>query len=221
MWNLTPDVMILVGFYSGQLRRLVCVSGAWSLCMRSVRTSIAQSFWMSDVDMTLVADWHSPECVKLRVARLMKYHLERDATVDFWYEGQVRLRMFVDEVSCVVSDFVKHCWHQQQAYDMDEVLGQWDEGIIVLAKRFEAQGFVLARDLRCQRLGRTVREVVHTLYLLSVPHTPESCGCDCGGCVFDTELPIEVHACSERACRGRFQYDSHRMDYFHAGCLVR
>ena len=191
---LPQETTAAIVLFSSNMHALACLSLAWKIAVRRTKRLVANSFLASDLDLSFIPTQRSVDNVRTRLARLGD-HVQYSELPSFWFEAQLRIHWFFQEGDRCLDDFAKICWEMLPmpcAYL--SVFGDIG-GRVIPPERFHNKGLILGRDMGCLFLGKTMREVLETLLLLSGPGpvrisylTGEDCVCGCyleDGCPFD------------------------------------
>ena len=154
---LTQEATAAIVLLAGKLHVLACLSLAWKDIVCRLKRTLIESFLAFDIDRSFVPTQRSLDNMNSYLARLCTYehHCKR---MTFWFEAQLRLHWFFQERRRCVDDFAKICWEKMPmpcAYL--SVFGN-DGQLIIPPQRFHDKGFIGARDMECDFLGKKCRK---------------------------------------------------------------
>ena len=183
----------VVVIHASSIRVLACVNMAWLHSVRTVIRELRRGFLDGDFNVGCLA----PEVLhdgqaKMRLQRIlcMRYgNRVLDEDVVWWFRTQLYLQYAVGKSKMSFQDLLHRCYRfsSYRGYDFDIFEGVYRHCVMsqeslersLGSQLFNDARFVYARDLGCQHLGRSIREVLQTLICASDDATfcPYVCGC--------------------------------------------
>ena len=173
-------------------RVLACVNREWLHSVQTVIRELRRGFLDGDFDVDCLA----PEVLhdgqaKLRLQRVLDMRFGntcRSKEQEWWFRTQLYLQYAIGKSSLSIQDLLRRCHglSSYRRYDFDMFEGVYRHNVAretlkrsLGSQLFKDAGFVYARDLGCQHLGRSINEVLQTLICASEGTTfcPDMCGC--------------------------------------------
>ena len=184
------DVVVI---HASSIKVLACVNMAWLHSVRTVIRELRRGFLNGDFNVGCLA----PEVLhdgqaKMRLQRILCLRYGNrvlDEDVVWWFRTQLYLQYAVGKSKMSFQDLLHRCYlfSSYRGYDFDIFEGVYRHcgmsqetlGRSLASQLFHDARFVYARDLGCQHLGRSIREVLQTLICASDDATfcPYVCGC--------------------------------------------
>ena len=180
--------------HAGVSRVSACVNGEWLQAVRAVICELRRGFVGSGfyVDC-LWPDALDEDKAKRRLQRVLNIRFGNESIPDatlWWYNTQLYLHYAITKKPMSFQDLLYRCYlfSVYAGYDFDIFEGVYRHHTsahpetLLAAWVFCDARFVLSRDLGCQRLGRSVHEVLQTVIcaLAGKKLRPSLCGCGDG-----------------------------------------
>ena len=202
----------VVVIHASPSRVLACVNREWLHSVQTVIRELRRGFLDGDFDVDCLA----PEVLhdgqaELRLQRVLCMRFGNTSLSEeqvWWFRTQLYLQYAIGKSILSFQDLLRRCYlfSSYRGYDFDMFEGVYRHCVMsqetlersLGSQLFKDAGFVYARDLGCQHLGRSINEVLQTLICASEGTTfcPDMCGC--------AEEDLQIH-----------------MSFLHEGALSR
>ena len=180
----------VVVIHASSSRVLACVNRKWLHSVRTVIRELRRGFLDGDFHVGCLApDVLNDGQAELRLQRVlcMRYgNTGLDEEQVWWFRTQLYLQYAIGKSKMTFQDLLHRCYRfsSYRGYDFEGVyrhcvMSQETLERSLGSQLFKDAGFVYARDLGCQHLGRSINEVLQTLICASEGTTfcPDMCGC--------------------------------------------
>ena len=195
-WNLPRTVTLTVALYISSLHVLASVDTNWKHIVGCAKRYLIACFLSSTFDVHCLCDFFANENVRKPIlVKISRLHLGQpsegiDKEVLFWFEAQLHLGLLcrrsrtsllvVLELCFRRSSFSKYSFEDffppsRPSEDMYMCIGPFSPGGVAL---------VNARDMGCSQLGRSVNEVLASLWCMRLRGHYCSCGMEHRGLAF-------------------------------------
>ena len=183
----------VVVIHASPSRVLACVNREWLHSVQTVIRELRRGFLDGDFDVDCLAPevLHNGQA-KLRLQRVLCMRFGNKGLSEeqvWWFRTQLYLQYATGKSILSFQDLLRRCYlfSSYRGYDFDMFEGVYRHCVMsqenlersLGSQLFKDAGFVSARDLGCQHLGRSINEVLQTLICASEDATfcPYRCGC--------------------------------------------
>ena len=183
--HLPTSVTLTVALYIQSFYILASVDSNWKHIVGCADPYVIECFLGSNFDVRCLGDLFANESVmKYRLDRLCRLRLGEPSkaiatAVLFWCEAQLHIGLFCRRNRTSLRDVLERCFSHSpfSTYGFKGLFPEWslteDMHLLIGHRYFDELAFVNARDMGCQHLGRSVNEVLTSLWFVRVD------GCDC------------------------------------------
>ena len=186
---LPETVTLAVALYMPSLRALASVDKNLSHVVGRATRDIIDAFLCSDFDVHCLRDFVGIEFVgKPMLDKICRLHLGQpsegiDKEVLFWFDAQLHVGLLCKRSRTSLFVVLQLCFMRSSffKYSLKGLFPPWrlTEDMHMCLGHFNPAGVALvnSRDMGCLRLGRSVNEVLMSLWCMSVG----ACYCGCHG----------------------------------------
>ena len=186
-WNLPGTVTLTVALYIPSLHVLATVDTNWKHIVGCANRYIIDSFLCTNFDVRCLGDLFANEGVmmyrldKLCRARLGEPSEAIPSAVLFWFQAQLHIGLFCSRNRTSLRDLLERCFRHSpfSTYGFKGLFPEWslteDMHLLIGHRYFDELALVNARDMGCQHLGRSVNEVLTSLWFVR----GDGCYCAC------------------------------------------
>ena len=183
----------VVVIHASPSRVLACVNREWLHSVQTVIRELRRGFLDGDFDVDCLAPevLHDGQAeLRLRRVLCMRFgNTCRSKEQVWWFRTQLYLQYATGKSILSFQDLLRRCYlfSSYRGYDFDMFEGVYRHCVMsqetlersLGSQLFKDAGFVYARDLGCQDLGRSIHEVLQTLICASEGRTfcPHMCSC--------------------------------------------
>ena len=203
-WHLPTAVTLTVALYIPSFHILASVDSNWQHIVGCADRYVIECFLGSNFDVRCLGDLFANESVmKYRLDRLCRARLGEPSeaippAVLFWFEAQLHIGLFCSRNRTSLRDLLERCFRHSpfSTYGFKGLFPEWslteDMHLLIGHRYFDELALVNARDMGCQHLGRSVNEVLTSLWFMRVGgcycacHT-EQCGVSFTAVCFNAE----------------------------------
>ena len=203
-WHLPTAVTLTVALYIPSFHILASVDSNWQRIVGCADRYAIDCFLCSNFDVRCLGDLFANESVmKYRLDRLCRLRLGEPSkaiatAVLFWCEAQLHIGLFCSRNRTSLRDVLERCFSHSPffTYGFKGLFPEWslteDMHLLIGHRYFDELALVNARDMGCHHLGRSVNEVLTSLWFMRVGgcycacHT-EQCGVSCTAVCFNAE----------------------------------
>ena len=202
-WHLPTAVTLAVALYIPSFHILASVDSNWQHIVGCADRYVIECFLGSNFDVRCLGDLFANESVmKYRLDRLCRLRFGEPSkaiatAVLFWCEAQLHIGLFCCRNRTSLRDVLERCFsHSPFSTYGFKGCPEWslteDMHLLIGHRYFDELAFVNARDMGCQHLGRSVNEVLTSLWFMKVGgcycacHT-EQCGVSFTAVCFNAE----------------------------------
>ena len=202
--HLPTSVTLTVALYIPSFYILASVDSNWKHIVGCADRYVIECFLGSNFDVRCLGDLFANESVmKYRLDRLCRSRLGEPSeaippAVLFWFEAQLHIGLFCSRNRTSLRDVLERCFSHSpfSTYGFKGLFPEWslteDMHLLIGHRYFDELALVNARDMGCQHLGRSVNEVLTSLWFMRVGgcycacHT-EQCGVSFTAVCFNAE----------------------------------
>ena len=186
-WHLPTAVTLTVALYIPSFHILASVDSNWQHIVGCADRYVIECFLCSNFDVRCLGDLFANESVmKYRLDRLCRLRLGEPSkaiatAVLFWCEAQLHIGLFCRRNRTSLRDVLERCFSHSpfSTYGFKGLFPEWslteDMHLLIGHRYFDELALVNARDMGCQHLGRSVNEVLTSLWFMRVG----GCYCAC------------------------------------------
>ena len=186
-WHLPTAVTLTVALYIPSFHILASVDSNWKHIVGCADRYVIECFLGSNFDVRCLGDLFANESVmKYRLDRLCRARLGEPSeaippAVLFWFEAQLHIGLFCSRNRTSLRDLLERCFRHSpfSTYGFKGLFPEWslteDMHLLIGHRYFDELALVNARDMGCQHLGRSVNEVLTSLWFMRV----DGCYCAC------------------------------------------
>ena len=185
--HLPTSVTLTVALYIPSFYILASVDSNWKHIVGCADRYVIECFLGSNFDVRCLGDLFANESVmKYRLDRLCRLRLGEPSkaiatAVLFWCEAQLHIGLFCSRNRTSLRDVLERCFSHSpfSTYGFKGLFPEWslteDMHLLIGHRYFDELALVNARDMGCQHLGRSVNEVLTSLWFVRV----DGCYCAC------------------------------------------
>ena len=186
-WHLPTAVTLTAALYIPSFHILASVDSNWQHIVGCAYRYVIECFLGSNFDGRCLGDLFANESVmKYRLDRLCRLRLGEPSkaiatAVLFWCEAQLHIGLFCSRNRTSLRDLLERCFRHSpfSTYGFKGLFPEWslteDMHLLIGHRYFDELALVNARDMGCQHLGRSVNEVLTSLWFMRVG----GCYCAC------------------------------------------
>ena len=186
-WNLPRTVTSTVALYIPALHVMATVDRHWKHIVGCAKRDLIECFLCSNFDVHCLGDLFAMENVRKPILdKICRLHLGQPSEgiqkeVLFWYEAQLHLGLLCRRNRTSLRDVLRRCFNYStfRTYGFADFFpeSRLTKDMHLCIDHFNPGGVALvnARDMGCWQLGRSVNEVLMSLWCMSVG----ACYCRC------------------------------------------
>ena len=180
-WNLPRTVTSTVALYIPALHVMTTVDRHWKHIVGCAKRDLIECFLCSNFDVHCLGDLFAMENVRKPILdKICRLHLGQlsegiQKEVLFWYEAQLHLGLLCRSNRTSLRHVLRRCFKHSTfgAYGFADFFpeSRLTKDMHLCIHHFNPGGVALvnARDMGCWQLGRSVNEVLMSLWCMSVP----------------------------------------------------